>query len=422
MSSTCAQLCLRRIGVLCSKTSTRLHYVQSQHRIIRTASSALVNRGSFTNGSLTATQTRQRFKQQMCYLNDDSTAKYLTTEAKEHKYEGLAKTDSSEYSPALLPTTNTLPVPENEICLDLDCEVSFSALEEISDEEAVSILVPSIPPDSFTLRDYVDKSETLTKLVQLGVSLWKLEQRPYVGTMLLKMDFSRDVEPRLMFLKQIGVEDSCLSHIITHNPFILNMDLEDLQTRVNYLRSKKFDAETVAAMVSKAPYLLNFSVMRLDNRLGFYQRQLKLSPTKTRNIVSRLPRLLCGSLEPVKENLKVCRLELGFREDEIKDIVIAVPKVLTANKKKLTQIFDYVHNTMKVPHLLIIKFPQVFNTKFLRIKERHLFLEYLGKAQYDPTQPSYIALDRLVSLPDETFCTDLALATLEDFNLFQKTL
>lgn len=44
-----------------------------------------------------------------------------------------------------------------------------SALEEISDEEAISISVPSaIPPASTTLRDYVDKSETLSKLVQLG--------------------------------------------------------------------------------------------------------------------------------------------------------------------------------------------------------------------------------------------------------------
>lgn len=47
--------------------------------------------------------------------------------------------------------------------------------------------------------------------------------------------------------------------------------------RVNYLKSKKFSSETVASMVSRAPYLLNFSVKRLDNRLGFYQQQLNLS-------------------------------------------------------------------------------------------------------------------------------------------------
>lgn len=46
---------------------------------------------------------------------------------------------------------------------------------------------------------------------------------------------------------------------------------------MNYLKSKKFSSETVASMVSRAPYLLNFSVKRLDNRLGFYQQQLNLS-------------------------------------------------------------------------------------------------------------------------------------------------
>lgn len=110
---------------------------------------------------------------------------------------------------------------------------------------------------------------------------------------------------------------------------------------------------------------------------------------------------------------------------------------------------------MKVPHHLIAKFPQVgyceiyyviyyhnlcvivsicdsyfpilvllqvLNTKYLRIRERHMFLDYLGKAQYDPSLPSYIPLDRLVSLTDDTFCTTLAAATLDDFTEFQKTI
>ena len=52
---------------------------------------------------------------------------------------------------------------------DLDAAAELSALEEISDEEAVAICVPSaMPPASTSLRDYVDKSETLTKLVELG--------------------------------------------------------------------------------------------------------------------------------------------------------------------------------------------------------------------------------------------------------------
>ncbi|KAM6899945.1 transcription termination factor 3, mitochondrial [Xenentodon cancila] len=423
MASTCAKLCLRYRGALSSKATTYQSVTEVRHRITTIRKSSKINNGFIVAGTHLSAQTRLSWKPQMCNFYS-LRAKYLTTEAKEKNYkEELLRTDVVPSKTSQISETDVLPMTTNQMLLDLDDAGEMNALQEISDEEAVSISIPpSIPPVSTSLRNYVDKSETLTKLVQLGVNLWKLEQRPNVGSMLLKLDFKADVAPRLLFLKEIGVEESRFGYIISHNPFILTENLENLQARVNYLKSSKFSSETVASMVSRAPYLLNFSVKRLDNRLGFYQQQLRLSASNTRNIVARLPRLLCGSLEPVKENLKVCEIELGFKENEIQQIVIAVPKVLTANKKKLTQIFDFLHNTMKVPHYLITKFPQVLNAKYLRLRERHLFLEYLGKAQYDPALPNYISLDRLVSLPNETFSTELCLATVEDFYLFQKTL
>ncbi|XP_056271060.1 transcription termination factor 3, mitochondrial [Pseudoliparis swirei] len=423
MASSCTRLCLRCRSRLCSKTvaSTWQYYTQVRNCIrVTRVPTQILDGSSVIKGNHIMNQARQCNQQMFRY--SDLAAKHLATEAKgDIGVEETSGADVVAYKSTLLPIRDA--VLESQVSLDLDAAADISALEVISDEEAVSISFPSaLPPVSASLRDYVDQSETLSKLVQLGVSLWKLEQRPNVGSMLLRLNFNTDVAPRLLFLKEIGVEDSRFGYIITHNPFFLTESLENLQSRVNYLKSKKFSSETVASMVSRAPYLLNFSVKRLDNRLGFYQEQLHLSASNTRNIVGRLPRLLCGSLEPVKENLKVCEMELGFKKNEIQQIVLAVPKVLTANKSKLIQIFDFVHNIMKVPHYMIAKFPQVLNSKYLRVRERHLFLEYLGKAQYDPTLPNYISLDRLVSVPDETFCTEFALATLEDFYLFQKTL
>lgn len=68
-------------------------------------------------------------------------------------------------------------------------------------------------------------------LLIAGVQLWKLEERPNVGSMLLRLNFSTDVAPRLLFLKDIGVEDSRLGYIISHNPFILTESLENLHAR-----------------------------------------------------------------------------------------------------------------------------------------------------------------------------------------------
>ncbi|KAJ6653834.1 hypothetical protein lerEdw1_008678 [Lerista edwardsae] len=159
-----------------------------------------------------------------------------------------------------------------------------------------------------------------------------------------------------------------------------------------------------------------------------------LSIVQTRDLVTRLPRLLTGSLEPIKENLKVSllffgillfqvyHLELGFSHNEIRHLVYRIPKILQINKRKLTETFDYLHNIMGIPHNLMVHFPQVFNSKLLRVKERHMFLKFLGRAQYDPLQPSYISLENLVSLSDDMFCAEIAKATVQDFEKFQKTL
>lgn len=79
---------------------------------------------------------------------------------------------------------------------------------------------------------------------------------------------------------------------------------------------------------------------------------------------------------------------------------------------------------MLVFQLFIVNFFlfQVFNTRIFKIKERHLFLVYLGKAQYDPTKPNYVSLDKFVSIPDEVFCKEIAKTSVNDFEKFLKTL
>ncbi|KAG9478777.1 hypothetical protein GDO78_012437 [Eleutherodactylus coqui] len=181
-------------------------------------------------------------------------------------------------------------------------------------------------------------------------------------------------------------------------PWCWQLASSDIGCRVSYLSSKKFSRHAIARMISRAPYLLNFSVERLDNRLGFFQTQLGLSGEK------------------------VFELEFGFHKNEIQQIALKVPKMLAGSKKKLTEVFDYVHNTMGIPHNLITNFPQVFNTSLLKLKERHEFLTLLGRAIYDPTQPNYVSLDKLVSKTDQSFCEDVAKTSMQDFEQFLKNM
>ncbi|XP_075599782.1 transcription termination factor 3, mitochondrial isoform X2 [Balearica regulorum gibbericeps] len=222
--------------------------------------------------------------------------------------------DGSFSSESNLPSPVKQEQAKAETLPDLNAEILYedwddippsSALEEISEEEAVQIIAePLLPLQSSTLRDYVDHSETLAKLVHLGVDLSQVEKRQKAGQLLLTLDFEKDIRKILLFLKDVGVEDNQLGSFLTKNPYILAEDLEALETRVAYLKSKKFGKAEIAQMVSRAPYLLLFSVERLDNRLGFFKNELGLSVKKTKDLVIRLPRLLTGKLEPVKENLQ----------------------------------------------------------------------------------------------------------------------
>lgn len=332
--------------------------------------------------------------------------------------------DESTMLPSVNEQPQEIPKFDPELSLEgLDDVPPLSPLQPVSEEEAVQIVAdPPLPPASFTLGAYVDHSETLQKLVLLGVNLSKIEKHPDAANLLLRLDFEKDIKQILLFLKDLGIEDNQLGAFLTKNYAIFSEDLENLKTRVAYLQSKNFSKADITQMVRNAPFLLNFSVERLDNRLGFFQKELELNVKKTRDLVVRLPRLLTGSLEPVKENMKVYRLELGFKRNEIQHMITKIPKMLTANKRKLTEIFDYVHNVMSIPHHIIVRFPQVFNTRLFKVKERHLFLTYLGRAQYDPAKPNYISLDKLVSMPDEIFCEEIAKASVQDFEKFLKTL
>ncbi|KAL1767818.1 transcription termination factor 3, mitochondrial, partial [Sigmodon hispidus] len=324
------------------------------------------------------------------------------------------KQESSSAQSTLLPSVSEKPkkIPslESELPLEeLDNLPPLSPIQPISEEEAIQIVAhPLLPLSSFTLGDYIDSSETLQKLVQFGVDLSKIEKHLDVANFLLRLDFEKDIKQILLFLKDLGLEDNHLGPFLTKNYTIFSEDLENLKARIAYLQSKHFNKTDIARMVRNAPFLLSFSVERLDNRLGFFQKELEMSVKKTRDLVVRLPRLLTGSLEPVKENMKVYHLELGFKHNEIQYMVTRIPKILTASKRKLTENFDYVHNVMNIPHHIIVKFPQVFNTRLFKIKERHLFLAYLGRVQYDPAKPNYVSLDKFVCTPDEVFCREAA--------------
>ncbi|XP_067002509.2 transcription termination factor 3, mitochondrial [Anabrus simplex] len=284
------------------------------------------------------------------------------------------------------------------------------------------LLVTSYFPPTFNFSAYINKSPTLQQLVKLGVDLHKLEKMKGIPQFILKLDFDRDMKPYVRFLHEIGVDADELGEFFTRNPLIFKEDLDDLTVRLNYLQSKKFSKPMVVKVVSNNPYWLMFSTQRIDRRLGYFQRTFALRGKEVRSLAVKQPRLITYNMNHIKINTFVIKEELGFTEEEMKKLLLQKPKLWMINQVSLKRRFDYVHNVMKISHEQLLKHPEILGSREFRTKQRHLFLESLDRAQYDPTAEGYVPLNKLVSGTDIEFCQNIAKTSVGTFNAFLKTL
>ncbi|XP_057376565.1 transcription termination factor 3, mitochondrial-like [Daphnia carinata] len=308
--------------------------------------------------------------------------------------------------------------------------VLYNELHLISSEEIDNPLVvdssfegvtPIVSP-SFNLASLVNKSELLQLMVKLGVSIYQWERKADVHSWIMALDFKKDVQPIIQFLVDQGVASHSLGHFFTKNPYILKSSIGDLEIRTNYLHSKKFSSEMISRILSRNPHWLLFSPERIDNRLGFVQQTFNLTGDEVRAVATKESRLITCSLQGIKLMNFGFKEEMGFEANQIKELLLAKPKLWLMNKSMLVDRFDYLHNTMKMDHESVLRFPAALTCRGFRIKQRHEFLCHLNRAQYDPKLPRYVSLLQIISDSDAHFAVNIARSSIQDFNDFCKTM
>lgn len=216
-----------------------------------------------------------------------------------------------------------------------------SALEQRSEQLRDVETTESFPTyftPTFNFAAYVDKSETLRKFVELGVDLSKIEKKKGLPQFILKLDFERDVKKHLLFLHDIGIPADYYGYFLTKNPLIFKESIDDLETRVYYLRSKRFSLENVREIVSRNPFWLSFSTQRIDRRLGWFQKNFKLTGNDIRLVTQNQPKLITYNLDHVRKSSFVIKEEMGFNDDEMKALLLSSPKFLM-NSKLISELF-----------------------------------------------------------------------------------
>ncbi|KAJ8876170.1 hypothetical protein PR048_024079 [Dryococelus australis] len=348
----------------------------------------------------------------VCYAG----AEIINDNSNEEKTDTLDGHESTKNSDSKIDSL----ISEVDACI-ISEENPRSALEPPSDGTDLTDLGPYFKP-TFNFAAYINKSPSLQELVKLGVDLHKLEHKKGVPEFILTLDFERDMKEHIRFLYDKGVPPSNLGWFLTKNPLIFKEDLDDLQVRINYLESKKFSVDMVSRVITKNPFWLSFSTDKIDSRLGHFQKNFFLTGNEVRALTIKQPRLITYSMNHIQVNTFVVKEELGFEAKEMKTLLLKQPKLWMISQRGLLERFEFVHNEMKIPHEQIVQFPRALCSRLFRIKQRHLFLHSLGRAQYNPTLENYISLGSLVDGTDAQFCENVAKTSVETLNVFLKTL
>ena len=216
-----------------------------------------------------------------------SSANHQTIDPEESKVEDMNKKLNS-----LKGNQNIFKIDLNDRqVVDILTKRPINALDERPDPELLDQMSPSMGL-SFNLSAFANECESLQMLIKLGVDLSYIEKNsPNVAEYILKLDFETDIKPYLIFLTDLGVNPENLSYILTKNPLILAQHIDDLNVRINYLRSKHFSPESIASIITKAPKWLNNKTKTIDSNLGLIQKEFALSGHQIREAINNYPRI-----------------------------------------------------------------------------------------------------------------------------------
>jgi mTERF domain-containing protein len=216
-------------------------------------------------------------------------------------------------------------------------EFANHAKEDEEEEEAVEIIVP----DLNTLLSNVQlapASEIAYFYLQntIGLStetMWKITND--AGSVL---GFTvANLETKISLLKRLlNLTDEDVRDILTKQPTILHMSADrNLSPTILFLvRALDLSKKDLRKMVVSYPAILCYSIPNLKNKLSFFQKELQLDMTQTRNLLVLEPRLFCAAVKTgIMPRFKFLHREMKIPISDLKDIVLRNPKILLYSLK-----------------------------------------------------------------------------------------
>ncbi|KAI4504711.1 hypothetical protein M0802_000261 [Mischocyttarus mexicanus] len=336
-------------------------------------------------------------------INPKVSCSTISSKLEERGY--VDKTLNSENEVTKLPVQNLQETQSNSSDLtqkiitnvdDLSLYDKYIKVPEPLDEcnEDVSY-VGSYQLPSYNIAKYANSSETIQRLMKLGVELYKYESNVELMEFLLSKDFDKDLFPYIRFLHDCGVPGDYLGKFFTKNLYLFKIDIDDLHTRIRYLRFHRFNINMIKKIICYNPKWLNYSTKSIDTKLGYFQTTFNLSGKEVRQLTTKNSKLITYKTSHIIENTFAIKEIMGFNRYEMKNLLLNQSKIWMKCKNflqcQLTQSIPVIHSRVLLEYLSAkIKLETFFIFLFLLI-----LVKFCGKKTWDTL---YKCADQIYSI------------------------
>lgn len=181
---------------------------------------------------------------------------------------------------------------------------------------------------------------------------------------------------------------------------------------------------SVQKLLDKCPALCAVKETQLQQRIN-YLRKLGLVEGSLQRTVSHFPKILTVPMKSVKNVALFLREKCQFTTQQVTEIIRDSPAVVLEDLDQLEYKFQYVYFRMGVKQAQMVK-SRLFRYTLDDVRCRHTFLERRGlyqtpdkKGQTTIINPK---LDSILNVDQETFVADVAQASAEEYDVFQRLL
>ncbi|KAM9460519.1 transcription termination factor 4, mitochondrial [Salvelinus alpinus] len=179
---------------------------------------------------------------------------------------------------------------------------------------------------------------------------------------------------------------------------------------------------SVLKVLEKCPELFYVKGTQLQQRMDNLRR-LGLLEGSLQRVVSHYPQILTLPLRRVNTVARFLREKCAFTVQQATDIIRDSPAVVQDDLGQLEYKFQYAYFRMGVKQAEMVK-SKVFRVTLEEVRCRHSFLERRGLYQTPDKKGQTLIvnpkLKDILAVTEETYLTDIAMATQEEFKVFQK--